>query len=421
MGTKRMIRLAWVLCGLMICLVVVLGAADLLNEIGSKSPLRIASDGLLLIALPLVLLIVAALIVSRQPRNTIGWLLMVPVGALLVAGPIANYIEGLAPSAPAPTLPLLLMVWLSGWSWLLLIFPLIHIPLLFPNGRPPTPRWRWVAVAAIAWAVLFVLIVTFSQRINSNTTPQLILDNPIGILSQDTADSLGNVWAVGLMALVLLCVAAPFVRYRRASETERKQIKWLLYAGALFLVVYAGGDVNELNESTSLAGDIFQLFFGLSLLAFPVAIGIAILRYRLYDIDIIIRRTLVYSTLTLTLGLVYVGCIVLVRTLVAPLTGGTDLAIVASTLAITALFNPLRKRIQTIIDKRFYRRKYDAAKVLAAFGATARDKTDLDALIAEMLRVVDETMQPEFVGLWLPDPQTRSKTEAARPDSEPPR
>jgi hypothetical protein len=150
-------------------------------------------------------------------------------------------------------------------------------------------------------------------------------------------------------------------------------------------------------------------------------IAIAILRHHIFDIDIIIRRTLVYSTLTLTLGLVYVGCILLSRTLVAPLTGGSELAIVISILAIAALFMPLRRRIQNFIDRRFYRRKYDAAKVLAAFGATVRDETDLEQLTAEMLRMVDETMQPEFVGLWLHDPQARSETEAARPDSGPPR
>jgi hypothetical protein len=169
--------------------------------------------------------------------------------------------------------------------------------------------------------------------------------------------------------------------------------------------------VNGLNESTSLAGDIFQLFFGLSLVAFPAAIGIAILRYQLYDIDIIIRRTLVYSILTLTLGLVYVGCIVLIRTLIAPLTRGSDVTIVASTLVIAALFTPLRHRIQNLIDRRFYRRKYDAAKVLAAFGATVRDETDLERLTGEMLRVVDETVQPEFVGLWLKRQPTSSRGE----------
>jgi hypothetical protein len=269
----------------------------------------------------------------------------------------------------------------------------LHIPLLFPNGQPPTPRWRWVGRAAIAWAGIFVLIVTFSQPITANTTPDLALDNPIGVLGQGMLDPLASVWIAGLMALVVLCVAALFVRYRRANETERKQIKWLLYACAVFLVVYLGSDALGLSDSTSLAGDVFQVFFALSLLAFPVAIGIAILRYRLYDIDVIIRRTMVYTALTLILELVYVGGIVLLQTLVVPLLGGSELVIVASTLAIAALFTPLRRRIQQVIDRHFYRRKYDAAKVMAAFGATARDETDLEQLTAEMLRVVDTTIR----------------------------
>jgi hypothetical protein len=144
----------------------------------------------------------------------------------------------------------------------------------------------------------------------------------------------------------------------------------------------------------------------------PIGFTLAIIRSRLWDIDIVIRRTLVYGALTLTLGLMYIGCILISRALVAPYLGGSELAIVVSTLAIAALFNPLRRRIQTIIDRRFYRRKYDAAKVLAAFARTARDETDLERLTAELLHVLDQTMKPEFVGLWLPDPQARSETEA---------
>ena len=338
---------------------------------------------------------------ARQPRNTIGWLLMVPAVLGVVVGPIQNYIQRIAPSAPAPTLPLLLMVWFSNWSWLLLIIPLLLIPLLFPNGQPLTPRWRWVSRVAIAWAAVFILMVTLSQQIEAATTPNLLLDNPIGILGKDSSGLLIGTWIAGLMILVVLCVAALFVRYRRANETERKQINWLLYACAVFLVFYVGGFVTGLNNTTSFVGNLWNMFTGLILGAFPVAIGIAILRHRLYDIDVIIRRTLIYSTLTLTLGLVYVGLIVLLRQLVVPLVGSSEVAIVASTLAIAVLFTPLRRRIQSVIDQRFYRRKYDAAQVLAAFGSTARDATDLDQLTGELLSVVDTTMQPEFVGVWL--------------------
>jgi len=154
---------------------------------------------------------------------------------------------------------------------------------------------------------------------------------------------------------------------------------------------------------------LLEIVSSLSFGVMGVTLGIAILRYRLFDIDVIIRRTLVYTLLTLTLGFVYIGCIVLSRTLIAPLTGSSELAIAASTLAIAALFNPLRRRIQTIIDKRFYRRKYDAAKVLAAFGATARDETDIQQLTDELVRVVDATMQPEFVGLWLREPESNQE------------
>jgi hypothetical protein len=202
----------------------------------------------------------------------------------------------------------------------------------------------------------------------------------------------------------------------------RAQLLWLaLGLGIGWGVGFVGGLVSEIVFGSSAFGGLWhQISPWLSLLL-PICLSIAITRYRLFDIEIIIRRTLVYSLLTLTLSLVYLGCILVSHTLVAPLTGGSELAIVVSTLTIAALFNPLRQRIQTIIDKRFYRRKYDAAKVLDAFGATARDETNLDALRGELLRVVDETMQPEFVGLWLRDPQARSKTEAAQPDSKPPR
>jgi hypothetical protein len=156
---------------------------------------------------------------------------------------------------------------------------------------------------------------------------------------------------------------------------------------ALYLQLVSGQGVNWL--------------YALAALLLPISLAIAITRYRLFEIEVVIRRTLVYSTLTLALGLVYLGCVVLLQALVVPLLGSSDIAIVASTLAIAALFFPLRRRIQNLIDRRFFRKKYDAAKVLAAFAAAARDETDLARLTKELQRVVGETVQPEFVGVWL--------------------
>ena len=401
MSTKRTVRLAWTIVGLTTCLAVVMFGFNLLRPVAPIHPLRLMSDAVFSVAMPVVSAVVAALIVSRQPRNTIGWLLLVPVGLFLVGGPIEEYLERLAPSAPTPTLPLLLVVWFSGWSWLLLVFPLLSILLLFPNGKPPTPRWRWVGVTAVVWAVLFVLLVTFSQPLNSNTTPNLALDNPIGVRG-DTVEALGALWVLGLLVLVVLCAAALVTRYRGAGGTEREQIKWLLYACAVFLVFYVGGIVNGITDSTGFAGSLWQVLLSLSVVAIPAAIGIAILRYRLYEIDVIIRRTLLYTVLTATLIGIYLGSVVLLQRILGPLLGGPNqLVVVVSTLLIAALVQPLRHRIQAFVDRRFFRRKYDTVKTLQAFNARVRDQVEMSTLTDDVLGVVEETLQPAHVSLWL--------------------
>ncbi|MBA2364301.1 MAG: hypothetical protein H0V86_12310, partial [Chloroflexia bacterium] len=368
MSRRSAAWLAWALCGIVTSLAVGLFGIRLLGSDGQDNVFRIADDALFSLAMPVVTAIVAALIVSRQPRNVVGWLMMVIVASSLVGLPIVTYIERLAPSLTAPTPLLVFAVWFSSWSWVLLIYPLLLIVLLFPNGRPPTARWRWVGMAAIAWAAIFVTLVTISQPLMAGTTPELVLDNPIGILGQETAQPLFNTWIAGSAVLIVLCVASLFVRYRRAGHTEREQIKWLLYACAVFLAVDVGGWLGGLTDTRSIASDIWSVFFGLSVVAFPAAIGVAILRYHLYEIDLIIRRTLVYGLLTAMLALFYFGGVALLQSLSRSLTGGQaqqpQWAIVASTLAIAALFQPLRHRIQRFIDRRFYRRKYDAAKTL---------------------------------------------------------
>jgi hypothetical protein len=404
MSRRAAVWLAWSLYGLVICLSIIWSGVGLLGQGGSRNALYLAGEALISGVAPMVFAIVAALIVSHQPRNSLGWVLMVPVGLYVVGGPITSYIERFAPSSSEPTVPILLMVWFNNWNWLLLIFPLLFILLLFPNGQPPTPRWRWVGVAAIAWAALFVLLAALPQQINVATTTNVVVDNPIGVLGKDTVERLVGVWIVGLLALALACAVALFVRYRRANETEREQIKWLLYACALFLVVYVGGFANALGGKASVGGYIWGVFFGLSVIALPTAIGIAILRYRLYDIDVVINRTLVYGSLTAALALTYFGGVATTQAIFRALTGQEQqpqLAIVVSTLVIAALFTPLRRRIQSFIDRLFYRKKYDAAKTLEAFSAKLRDETDLEALNANLVGVVRETMQPAHASLWL--------------------
>ncbi len=396
--------LIWSLYSLVTGLVIAWSGANLLSQDGTNNVFRLVGDALISVATPVVCAMVAALIVSRQPRNTIGWLLMVLVGAFVVGTPLESYTEHLASSSPAPTAVLLLVVWFSNWNWLLLIFPLLYILLLFPNGRPPTPRWQWVGVAGIVWAVLFVLMATLSQRLS---TPGLVLDNPIGVLKKDTVELLAGVWIAGLLTLVVACAASLFVRYRRANDAARRQIKWMLYACAVFLVVYVGGSVGGLGGTNSLGGYIWGVFFGLSLVLLPAAIGIAILRYGLYEIDVVINRTLVYGALTATLVLVYFGGVATIQAIFRTLSGQEhqpQIAVVVSTLVIAALFNPLRRRIQGFIDRRFYRSKYDARKTLEAFSAKLRDETDLDTLSGDLVGVVRETMQPAHVSLWLRSP-----------------
>jgi hypothetical protein len=268
--------------------------------------------------------------------------------------------------------------------------------LIFPNGRF-VPRWtRGLVPLAV---VLALLALTFEpeEAVKLNTLRAQI--------------SIGALWLLAIFA-----AGIQIYRYRNLyTPLERQQTKWVVYGLGLSTALIGLAAIPYLyllNQPahapapwwSSLAGVSWFLIQGIP----PISYTLAIMRSRLWDIDLVIRRTLVYSALTLTLGLVYIGCILISRTLVAPLTGNTELAIVVSTLVIAALFMPLRRRIQNVIDKRFYRRKYNAAKVLAAFGTTARDETDLERLSAELLKVVDETMQPEFVGLWLRDTQTGS-------------
>ena len=392
-------RLAWVLAGLCsfgALVHLVLWVLQQNSPISLYDWVEALGWGL---AIPMVFSTLAALIIMRQPGNRVGWLMMLV--ALVAVNPIPSILG--SQSAPPTTFTpgLWLLTWLDSWSWIPVIFPIFLIPLHFPTGRPPSPRWNWVNWLAIGMWLVFAMFVAFIDTmgpLNGSWT----LPNPIGFIPTQAADGpVLVIWGIGLVTMVSASVASLFVRFRCAQAGERQQIKWLLYAGAVFVVVYTL--TYFLSESEFQSSGWGGLLFVLSILAIPAAIAIAILRYRLYDIDVIIRKTLVYTALTVLLALVYFEGVVLLQRLFGSLTGvaQSPLAVVISTLVIAALFTPLRRRIQDVIDRRFYRKKYDAQQVLAQFALTARDETDLDALTAELARVVQETLQPERVSVWL--------------------
>ena len=277
---------------------------------------------------------------------------------------------------------------------ILLAPALLTFTLHFPQPKRIIQRHRWLGLLPFGpgLALLLVFIISPSAAgIGWLLTPAMIIASIASLIHSG---------------------------FTQRDAVSRAQLRWAIggFVAGLSLALLTFPSAFGWITNSFLA-ELLSNAISLGFAVVGVCLGIAVLRYRLYDIDVIIRRTLVYSLLTITLGLVYVGCIVLIRTLVAPLTGGSDLAIVASTLAIAALFNPLRKRIQNVIDKRFYRRKYDATKVLTAFQRSVRDETDLERLTAELLRVVDETMQPEFVGLWLGDTQMHGTPNSSSPNS----
>jgi hypothetical protein len=361
--------------------------------------------------------VVGALIASHRPENPIGWIFLTVgffYGLLIAADEYAIYALLTNPGS----LPLGAEAsWLGQWIWapglgLILVF----LPLLFPDGHPPSHRWRpvgWLGGLSIGLAVVSSAILLWPERgpalVTGDESPSHVLD--VVLLFAAVPMML----VAGLGAVISL-----FVRFRRARGDERQQIKWFVSAAALtfFWMLVFPVVLGELLRAGGGLPRVTGALSGLLVLpSIPIATAIAILRYRLYDIDRIINRTLVYGSLTVMLALLYFGGVSAIQALFGALTGQEEqpqLAIVGSTLVIAALFNPLRRRIQSFIDRSFYRSKYDAAKTLEAFSAKLRDETDLDALSHDLTSVVSETMQPAHVSVWLhPDPALEDKKKRA--------
>jgi hypothetical protein len=408
MGSKRKVT-AWILFVITL-LIILIRVAIWVIQLTTTSSLPVVDQDVGITSMAGVFFsILGMFIITRLPDNRVGWLMMIiAVGAV---NPSTVIIASL-PTPPTSLSPgLWLILWLNNWVWIPVIFPILLIPLHFPTGRPPSRRLNWVNWLAIVMGLFFILNAAFLTPIGPLDNKEWTLPNPIGFIPDDGgANPLWTLWPLGLATIALSSVLSLFVRYRRAQEIERQQIKWLLYVAALFAVIFSLTGMN--SDSSSPLIRILNVLNIPLLLAIPIAISIAILRYRLYDIDILIRRTLQYSLLTGLLALVYFGGIMLLQSIFRALTGeDSQFAIVISTLGIAALFSPLRLRVQEFIDRRFYRKKYDAEHSLAQFAATARDEVELERISGALVATVEEVVRPEKVSLWLveTDPEPLGK------------
>ena len=361
--------------------------------------------------------VVGALLVAKRSTNLIGWIMAAIAFMVAIFNAGGAYATYVMVTRGQPDALAVVGAWTANCYWfVMLALALFYLPMLFPDGRLLSRRWLPVAVVAGIAASGFVLPRAFMDTLPLNEAPGYEIDNPIGIEGVGSVENLPifGVLLNGLLVIAFVGTAASVVvRFRRSRGVERLQMKWFVYVS----VVFVGGSIltSVIGVATGLRW-LEQFSFVLSMVALvglPIAVGIAILRYRLYDIDVVINRTLVYGLLTLLLALMYFGGIVLLQRVFVLLTGQqSTLAVVASTLLIAALFNPLRGRIQAFIDRAFYRRKYDARKTLEAFSARLRDETDLEALNSEVVGVVRETIQPAHVSVWL-RPETAAKGEQA--------
>jgi hypothetical protein len=395
-STRTAGRLGWLLFAAAVLLFV---PADVLNlRRPQYADLAYTTGGLVLELAVLLFGWFGARIVSRQPRHPIGWILC---AFGLVAG-MASFtseyaIYGLR-SHPGAVPGGAALAWVAAWMFPFYLALLAALLLLFPTGRPPSPRWRWVLWSAgigNALAVVSLLSSLWPRR-------------GLALLQRggpEVGGVLGTLYNVGYwvaLVAVLAAVASLVVRFWRARGVERQQLKWVVYAvvmvGCFTLLVEAA----NLIDRSELAADVM---YALLIALIPVPVGMAILRYRLYDIDRLINRTLVYGLLTALLAGIYAGAVLVLGQGFGGVGGDPPSWVVAgATLAVAALFQPARRRIQQAVDRRFNRRKYNTATTIQAFSTRLRDQVDLDTLSTELLAVVGQTMEPTRVSLWLRPP-----------------
>lgn len=351
----------------------------------------------------LVFALVGAVVAARMPANPIGWLFCA-VGVVMALASVtyayAAYAILVEPRLPGGVAA----AWVSSWVYFPALLggpPLLF--LLFPDGRPVSQRWSYVIPLTAVGLLCQIAGVALAPG-GLRDSPVSTVQNPLGVDVDGLAAGIEFTGLILGLASVLLATSSLMLRWRRARGDERQQLKWVAWAAGLLASLPLAGALDSVAPNDGLGVDdhlFATVALPVALATLPVAAGVAILRYRLYDIDVIINRTLVYGALTITLGCGYLGSVLLLRLTLSPLTGQSDLAVAGSTLAVAALFRPVRTRIQTLVDRRFYRQRYDAARTLNDFTTRLRHEVDLDAVGADLRTAVRKTVHPAHISLWL--------------------
>ena len=384
----------WLAWGLWVLLLALSAAGWVVRTAWHAVPDDLSTSGAIAFTAAMIVFgTVGVLVVMHVPANPLGWMFLAI--ALLVEGligPAGQYAyQGLV-QEPGSLPGALLAAWVYNWLWFPAVALILLVPILYPTGRAPGRRWGVVLNGLIGMVTVITMLIMFNPGPLNDATPPLP-DNPVGIGALESAPG-DAIIAIAFFLLVVSAALSMIVRFRRSRGDERQQMKWMTFA-AVFLA--AGVIVPDLVGIKD-TGDVF---FAVSVSMLPIALGIAMLKYRLYDIDRLINRTLVYVALTVVLGAAYVGLVLGGQALFASFAGGSNLAIAASTLVVAALFLPVRSRVQRFVDRRFYRRRYDAQRTLEGFGARLREQVDLETLRSDLGVVVEDTMQPAHVSVWL--------------------
>lgn len=385
---KRTAVLAWSLTFVSVALLMVGGAIQVATGHGENDGGWIEHVGLLtsFSSFP----VIGALVASRHPRNPLGWIFIavgVTIGMLVTAMEYAYLGLVLEPEAGWPGATL--AAWLEQWLWYPanMAIPSVTL-LLFPTGRPPSRRWNWLVWVASASVAVISVASMIERRLMGEGYN---IDNPVGFAPFNEAESALEPFFFAYVAVVLTCLASLIFRYRASRGEERQQLKLLTYAAVVFVITLIIGNVWDLPDYV----------FALVVWAIPGAMGVAISKYRLFDVDVVINRTLVYGVLTALLAATYFGSVVFLQRVLDSITLDSDIAVAGSTLLVAALFRPLRSRVQSFIDQRFYRRRYDARATLEQFSSHLREEVDLASLSSQLIGVVQTTMQPTHASLWL--------------------